>query len=153
LQKEGIYYYFLHDSGKHTMVLADSIDAHSAPRGCETLPYLPPRQLHGRTVSGVGEWVPATAVHTTRYHLTDYDPLNPRASLDVEGASDGGIALHAVDGLASHDFPGAHRLAADGERRARVLAEARNAERARFQGRTGAYGLCGGTLFRLSDSP
>ena len=153
MQTEGIYYYFLHDSGKHTMVLADGIGAHSAPRGCESLPYLPPGQLHGRTVAGIGEWMPATAVHTTGYGLTDYDPLNPRASLAVEGASDGGSALHPVDGLESFDFPGGHRLAADGERRARVLAEARNAERARFQGRTGAYGMSGGALFRLSDSP
>lgn len=153
MQKEGIYYYFLHDSGKHTMVLADGIGAHSAPRGCETLPYLPPGQLHGRTVAGVGEWMPATAVHTTGYHLTDYDPLNPRASLAVEGAPEGGFALHAVDGLESFDFPGGHRLAADGTRHARVLAEARNAERARFRGRSGAYGMAGGALFRLSDSP
>ena len=40
MEQEGIYYYFKHEDGKHTMVLADSNDAHEAVLGLRAV-HLP----------------------------------------------------------------------------------------------------------------
>ncbi|MCD9033575.1 type VI secretion system tip protein VgrG [Luteimonas sp. Y-2-2-4F] len=153
MQQEGIYYYFAHEAGKHTMVLADGIGAHAAARGAESLPYLEPGRARSRVLAGVEDWRPSSAAHTTVCRLTDYDPLNPRASLEGRAEAEQGTPLHAIDGLEAFDFPGGHALAEEGSRYAQVRVEARNAERARFSGRTAAGGLATGALFRLADSP
>jgi uncharacterized protein involved in type VI secretion and phage assembly len=48
LEEEGIYYFFKHEEGKHTLVLADS--ARPTPRcpGYESILYLPKEHKHGR---------------------------------------------------------------------------------------------------------
>jgi type VI secretion system secreted protein VgrG len=51
LEEEGIYYFFRHEAGKHTMVLADSITAHETADGYETVLYTPKE----RQAAGVEE--------------------------------------------------------------------------------------------------
>ncbi len=41
MEQEGIYYFFQHADGVHTMVLADSLGAHAATGGYAELPYRP----------------------------------------------------------------------------------------------------------------
>jgi type VI secretion system secreted protein VgrG len=41
LEEEGIYYFFRHEEGKHTMVLSDSISGHETAAGYETVLYTP----------------------------------------------------------------------------------------------------------------
>ncbi|HEU5074633.1 MAG TPA: type VI secretion system tip protein TssI/VgrG, partial [Polyangiaceae bacterium] len=40
MEQEGIYYYFRHAEGKHTLVLSDSYSAHNPVPGYETIPYI-----------------------------------------------------------------------------------------------------------------
>ena len=39
MEHEGIYYYFQHEMGRHTLVLADAFGAHSAVPGYASIPY------------------------------------------------------------------------------------------------------------------
>src|SRR3954470_22984396 len=41
MEQHGIYYFFKHEGGKHTMVLADSKSSHSAISGLDKLPLRP----------------------------------------------------------------------------------------------------------------
>ena len=41
MEQEGIYYYFKHVDGSHTVVIADSHSAHSPIEGYEEIPYIP----------------------------------------------------------------------------------------------------------------
>src|SRR5207237_857242 len=41
MEQEGIYYYFTHEDGKHTLVLADSISAHEPFEGYEEVAFHP----------------------------------------------------------------------------------------------------------------
>ena len=111
-------------------------------------------QLHAaRDAVGVEGWRPSSALCATSARLSDYDPLNPRASLEGKGEAAQGVPLHGVDGLEVYGFPGGETSAGEHRRRAQVLVEAGNAARARFSGATGAYGLAAGALFKLQDSP
>ncbi len=42
MELEGIYYYFTHDDGKHTLVMADSSSSHDPAPGYEEIPFIPP---------------------------------------------------------------------------------------------------------------
>lgn len=42
MEQEGIYYYFKHENGKHTLILSDSYSAHETVPGYELIPYYPP---------------------------------------------------------------------------------------------------------------
>ena len=44
MEHEGIYYYFKHTNGKHTLVFADSLSSHEKSAGYEEIPYFPPSQ-------------------------------------------------------------------------------------------------------------
>ena len=39
MEEEGIYYYFKHEKGKHSLVLADSRAAHSVADGYAKIPF------------------------------------------------------------------------------------------------------------------
>ena len=60
MEQEGIYYYFKHEDGKHTLVLADSSSKHKPVAGCEKLPFIAAgerlRQRH-RTTSSSWDFV------------------------------------------------------------------------------------------------
>ncbi|MCD9007349.1 type VI secretion system tip protein VgrG [Luteimonas sp. XNQY3] len=153
LEQEGLYYWFEHEDRRHTLVLADGIGAHSAARGAASLPWLAAGLSGARAASGVADWRPSTAVHATSARLTDYDPLQPRASLEGRGDAAQGLPLHGIDALALFDFPGGGDSPAAHRRLAQVVVEARNAARARFSARSDAYGIAAGALLRLDGTP
>ena len=49
LEEEGIYYFFKHEDGKHTLVLADSPVAHATVPDYESVLYLPKQQKQARS--------------------------------------------------------------------------------------------------------
>jgi len=42
MEQEGIYYYFQHENGKHTLILSDEVGAHQTIPGYENVPFYPP---------------------------------------------------------------------------------------------------------------
>lgn len=149
LEQEGIYYYFEHTASTHTLVLADGIGAHARAEPFARLPWQPPDALADGRSAAVGDWRLRRALHSQAYQLGEYDPLRPRAALqaDAELSGDG---LHGVGGLQVYHWQGGHGVLADGQRHARVRADAHNAERAGYQGRTPAWGVAAGQLFELT---
>ncbi len=154
MEQEGIYYFFQHTDGVHTMVLADALGAHAATAGFAELPYRP--QAAGSAVTQdavIHDFAAARAVHTLKYSLTDYDPLKPRTSLlgvdTISNADDN----HGVEGLESFDYPGDHETAGVGKHYAQVRLEALNVPQSQCVGSTTAFGLLTGALFTLKEFP
>jgi type VI secretion system secreted protein VgrG len=154
MEQEGIYYFFRHTQGVHTMVLADALGAHAATSGFATLPYLPQAGESGTSHEiAITEFTPARSVQTLKYSLTDYDPLKPKASLlGVDSVSNAG-GNHSLSDLESFDYPGEHDDAGVGKHYAQVRVEALNAVQSQFSGATNAAGLLAGALFKLKDFP
>lgn len=152
LEQEGIYYYFEHERGKHTLVLADGIGAHGRKAPFEALHWQGEAAAAGGHVASVSQWRQRLQVHPTRYQLDEYDPLKPRASLLGEERLDGD-GLHGVPGLEGYQWHGAHPVQADGQRYAQVRVEAHSVERSGFSGVTTGWGLMTGSLFKLEGAP
>jgi type VI secretion system secreted protein VgrG len=100
LEQEGIYYFFVHEEGKHTMVLADDPGQHKTLSGYETVPYYAPGGGSGggapssssssaassgsrqrRERDHLDAWVWTKAVQPGSFATTDFDFEKPRKSL------------------------------------------------------------------------
>lgn len=157
MEQEGIYYFFTHTQSTHTMVLADSLGAHSTVPGFEQIPYAPPTERGTRMKASISDWETAHTVNTTRVQLDDYDYLKPKASLLATEELTDTEDAHSVSGLDiydyGYDYVGYDERLSDGQRYAQVRADALNVPLASSAGRTDACGLATGTLFRLADFP
>jgi type VI secretion system secreted protein VgrG len=154
MEQEGIYYFFQHAAGVHTMVLADALGAHASTDGFAELPYRPQAASSLATQEvAIHDFTAARSVHTLKYSLTDFDPLKPKTSLlgveTISNAEDN----HAVDGLESFDYPGVHETAESGKHYAQVRLEALNVAQSQCAGSTTAFGLLTGALFKLKEFP
>ncbi len=154
MEQEGIYYFFQHTDGVHTMVLADSLGAHATTSGFAELPYRPQTGKNAAaTEAAVTEFASARSVQTIKYSLTDYDPMKPKTSLlGVESISNAD-SNHSVPKLDSFDFPGDHETSDGGKHYAQVRLEAINVAQSRCTGSTNVSGLLTGALFKLAKFP
>ncbi len=82
LEQEGIYYFFVHEDGKHTMVLADDPSQHNTLSGYETVPYYAPGGPDTqRERDHLEAWSWTKSVQTGSFATTDFDFEKPRKSL------------------------------------------------------------------------
>ncbi|HKT27293.1 type VI secretion system Vgr family protein [Dyella sp.] len=153
MEQEGIYYYFTHTANTHTMVLADGIGAHQKVDGFSEAAYASSADSVLRRDATVLSWGTLRSVDKTKYALTDYDPMAPKASLLSLGNADGHAAAEADDVLDVFDFPGGHVTAAAGEHYAQVRAEALTAWHSHYSGATGTPSVQIGGLFSLTNYP
>jgi type VI secretion system secreted protein VgrG len=148
LEQEGIYYYFRHEDGRHTMQIVDSVTEHSTQPDYEDVPFFPPGTHHES--DHIEHWNGQRQVRTGSYAFTDYDFKKPNADLLVETSVPGDYA-HADNEF--YDHPGDYETISDGERYARVrIAELQSSELA-FAGQGNVRGLGAGALFNLSRFP
>ncbi len=150
MEEDGIYYYFEHEKGKHTLVLADAKSSHNPVPGLPDLMYLP-RVVTGRTdTESVYEIVTNRSFQSGKVALKDYDYEKPTAAMKSAHANPTG---HARDSLEIYDYPGRYTETSDGDRFARVRLEAAQAADKRRQAIGDAPALFPGGLTKLKDHP
>jgi type VI secretion system secreted protein VgrG len=150
LEQEGIYYYFKHQAGVHTLVLADSRSAHAAVPGYEEIPYYPPEHGAERDREHVDAWYLTRRIQPGAVAASDFDFTRPRASLLTrrsEPQEQAGAAFEA------YDYPGEFLQTEEGDKEVRVRLEAHHAEQEVAEGAGNAAGLSVGALFSLSQFP
>lgn len=81
MEREGIYYFFEHSDGKHTIVLADSSTAHVTAPGYEEVGYFAPGDAHQHHDDSLSSWGSGRQVRAGAYSSTDFDPTRPRVAL------------------------------------------------------------------------
>jgi type VI secretion system secreted protein VgrG len=150
MEEEGIYYFFKHVKGKHTMVLANNRGAH--------LPLLPDyqkiafRPYTGRPTGSefIHDWVHDKLLLPATYTHTDYDFESPKKNLLTRAQKP---REHALGTGEWSDFPGLHTKPADGERRASVRAEEIHSRYEMAKGKADARGIQTGFVFTMIDHP
>lgn len=159
LEEEGIYYYFVHEDGKHTIVLCDAPSCHEPFSGFETIPYYPPDPSAQRSREGIHDWAFSRQVQTGIYALDDHDFIRPKADLSVKSSIP---REHQKADYEVFDYPGEYVEPADeagGDLGSAYEAYARHRieeEHARFhvvRGRADARGILPGHLFALEGHP
>lgn len=155
LEQEGIYYYFIHANGTHTLVLGDGIGAHDPLTPSPTLVYRanPLGRDRGQSVSG---WSVTREVQGGVYALADFEFEKPRQPLRSASRKP---ARHAISGMELYEYPGGMAYAPLGQRAAMAERIARQrmeevvSRHERLSGGTAARSLRLGCLFTLAEHP
>jgi type VI secretion system secreted protein VgrG len=150
MEQEGIYYYFTHEEGAHTLVLADNLASHSTVANFETVPYYPPSEAARREEGHVSEWRVTQRVQPGALELQEYDPLSPSLDLTVVSNRD---RPNPRSGFEIRDYPGEYVETGDGEQYAVTRLEEYQSRFQRAWGATNAAGLSAGSLFTLEHHP
>ncbi len=107
-EEEGIFYYFVHQQGRHVLMLCDGAHAYrDVPDG--TLPYSPSAIFH----NSVSAWTHHQTFRSGRATTSDYDFQNPGNSLVT--TTTGLSPIPNADQYEIFDFPGRYTQRDRGE--------------------------------------
>ena len=149
MEQVGIYYYFTHENGLHTLVLSDAPSSHDKFPGYDKVTY---RSSTGGYSEGeeVSNWVVGKEVQPGAYAYNDFDFEKPDLGLLVSSKSPG---KHPNAEFEIYDYPGEYVKFADGERYAKVRIQELAAQREVSHGQGDVRGVCAGFKFKLQDAP
>jgi type VI secretion system secreted protein VgrG len=150
MEQEGMYYFFEHEDGKHTLVLADSPSAHCPNSGYETVIYRPPTDNHPFDRECVTDWVLEKQLRPGAYALNDFNFEKPKVSLLAKSTID---RSHAAAAFEVYDYPGEYEEHGEGESYTKVRIQELQADHETCHAQGTARGLCPGFLFTLQDHP
>ena len=149
-EHEGIFYFFEHDEGKHTLVLCDAMSKLKPAPGYEKVLYNFEGYGSRRDVEYITEWIPGSAVRPGAYAHTDYDFEKPGADLMAKSAQPFG---HKEASGENYRQPGAHLDVGRGDTIAGVRREELQAVHQRNTAVGTVRGLFSGCKFTLESFP
>jgi type VI secretion system secreted protein VgrG len=149
MEEYGIFYFFKHEQGKHTLVLADASTAHSPCPGQSSVRYV--------TVSGgpqedvITEWQIEQELRTGKYSLEDYNFQTPSTNLMVNEPTVDEVGGNSKFEI--YDYPGEYLTKGAGESLARVRMQEEEAEHLVAHGMSQCRMFVSGYKFTLEEHP
>jgi len=149
MEQEGIYTFFKHEDGLHTLVLCDSLSKHEPWEGYEEIAYRP--HSESTTLRGqISNWTINAVVKSGKYAHTDYNFEKPKTKL-----------LHQENLARNHDhadyevfdYPADSLDRGEAEQYAKVRIEELQTRSEMLHGQTDARGLVPGHMFTMTDHP
>jgi len=146
LEDEGICYFFTHEKGKHTLVLADTAED-----------YQPcPKQESARYQLTTGGWLDEDVIISlekrqeitaSKYSHTDYNFKTPATDLKVGVESNQALAPQELE---IYDYPGEYDKRALGEKRSNLRMQAEEAKITTISGSSNCRAFSSGYRFDLA---
>jgi type VI secretion system secreted protein VgrG len=151
LQQEGAYFFFKHETDRHTLVLADGAAAHKKVLGYEEIPYVPPTTSGKQMRAHFDRWSSSREIQSRSYSLADHDFQKSRVDLLARRDSDPKQEQFSIGEI--FDYPGRYLDLGRGEMLATVrLAELREESQA-IEVEGNPWGLGVGNFFTLPNPP
>jgi type VI secretion system secreted protein VgrG len=150
MELEGIYYYFTHEDGNHTLVLSDSYSSHGSFPGYATAIYLPPNDRRAFQEEFVSELTVAQEVQTGKFALNAFDFEAPKKTLKSTTPAGWGYDNGTYE---VYDYPGKYTDSGDGDHYSRVFMDELAAQQERVSGSGNVGGLAAGSLVTLERHP
>ncbi|MBZ5561565.1 MAG: type VI secretion system tip protein VgrG [Acidobacteriia bacterium] len=148
MEEYGIFYFFKHEQGNHTLVLADAPSAHATCPGQSSLRYV--------SVAGtryeedvVTSWRTEQELRTGKYSHTDYNFTTPSTSLQVSEPTV--YTAGGNDKYETYDYPGRYLAKDRGENLAKVRMQEEEAGHYIANGTSDARALISGYKFTLKE--
>lgn len=150
LEQEGIHYFFRHEDGKHTLVLADMDSSHEAcPSAADKVVYRTPGQGNIRT-EHLCEWMIEYQVQPGAYALHDFDFTNPKTPV---AASSTVSRTHANAEFEIFDYPGEYATEDEGQTFAKARINEFQSQYEVVSAKGDVYGVVPGHTFHLEEHP
>jgi type VI secretion system secreted protein VgrG len=145
LEQQGIFYYFKHEKGKHTLVLADQKGAYKD--GVEKeVQFLAPLSAPELT-DHISRWEHQYEFRSGKWAQTDYNFETPSTSLMVQ--TKGIIKLDGASKFEFYDYPGEYVKKPDGDAAVRARMEEEEAPYDTVIGESHVRSFSPGTKFKL----
>ena len=150
MEQEGIFFFFRHEKGKHTLVMADSAEYH------ESCPYQPavsyshssgPGAIHEE--DKVQSWRIDQELRPNKYALGDFNFTMPGEPLlaSVEGGGD----TNSNKSYGIYDYPGEYKEQGEGKALARIRLEEETVSRRVITGSGNCRSFTSGYKFKIED--
>ncbi len=150
MEQYGIYYYFEHQDGQHTMVLANSRASHSAVPDLPQVKYHIQTEAYRRVEQQIDSWVSDRRFCTGKIEFNDYDYLKPPKQLRAPKEASENYKRSRFE---VYDYPGKYDEQDKGKNFAQFRLEAEQAmDRRRYAGGD-APSLFAGGLVTLEKHP
>ncbi len=151
MEQEGIYYYFEHSDGAHTLLMCDDPSAHtSLASDYQTIKFIR-STIAGSGEPGVYSLEVGRTWRTGVYTHTDYDFTRPRT--DIKTALSSPLSQQAYNSFEFYDFPGQYVQEGNGEHLANVRLQELQADQERVHMEGTALGMAVGYTFTLDEFP
>ena len=150
MEQNGIFYFFKHEMGKHTMVIADSPSIHESCPGQESAGYnLATGGLDDGDV--INSWSIEQELKSGKYTLTDYNFKTPSTSLLASEPT-----IDTIGGNANFelfDYPGEYTTRGDGTTFTKLRMQEEEAGHLIAHGSSVCRAFTTGYKFELGDHP
>ena len=147
LEHEGIWFWFDHSAGSHTLVMTDDIGSASPAPGCASLPYRSSAQGNPDE-DFLTQWFCSGQVTSGNYAARDYSFKESSALLDTKQTNPG---QHAHNTFEVFDYPGGYYVAGEGDGYAQVRMDELHSPHQRGGGQASARGVAPGRKFSVTD--
>lgn len=152
MEQEGIYYFFEHKDGMHSLVLCDSQQKHKDIDGDGAVRFSPPDRIVQAGIEHVAHWTQIQSLQTGRFSTDDYDPLNPSAQLLSSQLAARPTKADKSD-YEAFDYPGEFNTSAEGKRYAQARVEELQVPREIYSGSGRLHQVAVGRKFKLNNHP
>jgi type VI secretion system secreted protein VgrG len=150
MEQYGIYYYFDHRQGQHTLVLADSRSSHSPIADLPTVNYHIQTEGYRRVEQQLSSWTSDRRFRTGKIELNDYDYLKPPKQLRAPKEASESYAHSRFE---VYDYPGKYDDQEKGKQFAQFRLEAEQAIDHRRMADGDAPSLYAGGLVTVDKHP
>lgn len=147
MEQEGIYYYFKHKKGVHTLILANGYASHDSLPDAAKIPYYPANETAIRE-EHISSWYVSKQVQSGKYELNEFDFERPKANLISRSSIP---REYATSKYEIYDYPGEYNKTDDGENYAQARIEELQSQYEQVQGQSNVRAMQTGSLFKLTN--
>ena len=154
MEQEGIYYYFKHENGKHTLMIVDGYGGHSTLPGYAEVPYFPVSENLIRERDHIQQWQLSKQLQPGKYATKDFNFEIPKTNMLAQKPMAGG---HAKADYEIYDYPGEYPSStgepkvANAETVAKIRMEELAVQHEVASASGNVEGLAAGFLFKLTN--
>ena len=145
MEEWGLYYFFKHGDGKHTLVICDDPNSHASVGAA--IPFQPDQTELRAVEDHIWQWSSELMVMPGTFTYRDYNFTTPTADLETRSMLQGS---HPHGDLEVYDYPGPYDTAANGDKLAKVRMQDLNSRRQILYGTSNSRRLYTGCKFTLS---
>lgn len=150
MEHEGMYYFFEHNKGNHTLVIMDDSVAHEVLPSYESYVYFDRQTNVAANREYVHTWHRSAGMTPAKYAVDDYDFRKPQVKLDTSSSQT--LPGDRPD-AEYYEWLGGYQQIDDGEKYARIRMQELKVNQELINGQSNIRGVAPGFKFSLINHP